>query len=164
MKRDLDEFFSKMFIPRLVAITGIEDLDLTEAKKVCSTLYWMKASRMEMKVQLTEEDWNFCGAIMDSNLYLESGLITKESLDMGSYEALNIMREISKMVIEPSVNNNEIWEGRHINRYFESHFKNNLDVTTEPHWPLIMSFIGHQENVAFLMRALGNEESEKAAF
>ena len=55
MEDDLLEFFSYMFYGKLSKLTGftIANDDHKKAKDICSTIYWMKQSKMEFDFELS---------------------------------------------------------------------------------------------------------------
>lgn len=112
MMSELEEFLTNTFKSRLEQITGEVIADYSAMKKVCSTLWWLRSSHEPLKeeIQPSSADWNYISAIMDSNLFLEGGLITEETMQLGAFDFMNIMLAISKKVVEPFHFNNEIWE------------------------------------------------------
>ena len=62
MEKDLGKFFSFMFYGRLNSLTGIPIAidDHAKAREVCSTVYWMKQSKMEFDFDFTELDFAYC--------------------------------------------------------------------------------------------------------
>ena len=102
MENDLNNFFSHMFYDRLKTITGInfESDDHKTAQEICSTIFWMKKSKLEFNFDMTEKDFNYCQARTDSELYTTMSMFSKEALSMQSYEFAVIMQDFADLIRE----------------------------------------------------------------
>ena len=87
------KFFSYMFYGRLNTLTGIDIAsdDHKKAREICSTIYWMKKSKMEFDFKMTEKDFNYCQAVTDMELYTFMAMFSQEALYMQAYEFVVIM-------------------------------------------------------------------------
>ena len=62
MENDMLKFFSYMFYGRLSQATGIPIAadEHEKAKEICSTIYWMKQSKMEFAFDFNRRDFAYC--------------------------------------------------------------------------------------------------------
>ena len=59
---------------------SIDDHD--KAREVCSTIYWMRQSKMDFSVNFRQRDFEYCEAIAALELYTYQALFSKEALQM----------------------------------------------------------------------------------
>jgi hypothetical protein len=99
---------------------------------MCSTIYWMLESNIELNFDFTKEDQQFCEALMDTNLYVEAALGYEESWHLQTYESLQFMREIIEQ---------------------KGFYKHTAKYEIEIEDAKMIHFAGHNENLLALMRA-----------
>ena len=101
MQEEFGYFFAWIFYGRLARLTGIAfgADDHKIAREICSTVYWMKQSKMEFAFDFNKRDFAYCQAVSDFELYTYQSLYSMESLIMQTHEFQIIMRDFAEIVL-----------------------------------------------------------------
>ena len=102
MEKDMLKFFGQMYYGKLSQLTGIPLAvdDHAKAREICSTIYWMKQSKKEFRIDLTAKDFNFCQAITDVELYTQQALFSRDALAIQTHEFAAIMADFADLTHE----------------------------------------------------------------
>ena len=102
MENDMLKFFGQMYYGKLSQITGIPLAvdDHKKAREICSTIYWMKQSKIEFKIDLKQKDFDYCQAISDLELYSQQALFSREALALQTHEFVTILADYADLAHE----------------------------------------------------------------
>ena len=161
MTSDMNRFFSSKFYGRLADLTGlvIQQDPHTKVRDICTSIYWMQQSEIELAFEMTDEDQNMCRAIHQLSQYVREGLFSKEAELMKVYEFVVIMRDFADLTAERRglFFNTLPFMKYFRDNYYTEHLERALPGKDVGMYPEFLHFAGHQRNVQAILSFLGYE-------
>jgi len=69
MMKSMSKAWEKKFFPRLRKLAGMPDAKVGDLKHLCTYLYWAIEAKLDLKIDLNEEDIRYINSVSDSKYY-----------------------------------------------------------------------------------------------
>ena len=93
----IDEWLEADFFPRLRELTNMPDADTEEMLDVVDYIDWANKSGMNLKIDLTDEDWRLISLADESRNY-EDYAATPDAEMMATWQLQQVYKEMSQVV------------------------------------------------------------------
>ena len=97
MRKNMEKIWEKKFFPRLRELANLPNAKVKDLKALCTYLYWAIEAKLELKINLTEEDIRYINSVSDSKYYSRH-LAEPQLASLSNYEFFKQFEEFIRVV------------------------------------------------------------------